>query len=179
MTRRRPTVVVLAGVPGAGKTTLATGLVRATGWNLVSRDVIRFAMFDPCRFTDVEKHASFAALVLAVEANLRLGRCCVVEGMPFSRVGELERVEQAAVAGGAHLLAFLIELPLAEAARRVGLENSAEGVGRETSLDRTPLLVYEVAGRMRDFGPQVVRLDGDQPPERLVQQVLARLARLE
>ncbi|HET8681036.1 MAG TPA: AAA family ATPase [Micromonosporaceae bacterium] len=178
MTGRRPTVVVLAGVPGAGKTTLATGLARATGWSLVSRDVIRFAMFDPCRFTDVEKHASFAALVLAVEANLRLGRCCVVEGMPFSRVGELERIEGVTTANRAYFLAFLLELPLAEAARRVGLESSGTGIGRETSLDRVPLLVYEVAGRMRQFGPEVVRLDGQQLPERLVEQVLARLAEL-
>jgi len=178
VTGRQPTVVVLAGVPGAGKTTLATALVRATGWSLVSRDVIRYAMFDPCHFTDVEKHASFAALVLAVEANLRLGRCCAVEGMPFSRVGELERIEQVAAASGARCLAFLIELPLAEAARRVGLESSGTGTGRETSLDRVPLLVYEVAERMREFGPDVVRLDGQQPPERLVEQVLARVAKL-
>ena len=39
-----PIVVVLAGVPGAGKTTLARELITRTGMWYLSRDDIRVAM---------------------------------------------------------------------------------------------------------------------------------------
>jgi len=170
-----PAVVAVAGVPGAGKTTLAEALAARTGWRTVSRDIVRYAMFQPCTFTDIEKHASFDAVLLAVDGNIRLGHGCIVEGMPFSRVGELERVAEIAHRAGVPSHAFLVDTPLAEAARRVGTDAGPE-VGRDMSLDRVPSLVYDVAQRMRSFDETVVRLDGTLPPAELVAQALAVIA---
>ena len=170
-----PIVVLLAGIPGAGKTTLARELVARTGLSYLSRDDIRFAMFQPCEFTDEEKFASFEAMALALAVNLRLGRSCVAEGMPFSREGELERMERVAAAEGARMAAFLLEVPLEVAAVRVGQDDRG-GQGRVDAHDRVPALVTDVASRMRTFPASTRRLDATRTTADLADDVLRAIA---
>lgn len=166
-----PTVVVLAGIPGAGKTTLARALVTRTGWSRISRDDIRAAMFQPCDFTAAEKASAFQATILALEATLRLGRSCVIEGMPFSRVGELEAVAEATGRHDATLAPFVIGVPVDIAVARA----AGESASRPDARDRVPDLVREVAGRMRAFGEGVHRLDGTAATDALLALVLDRV----
>jgi predicted kinase len=43
--RAQVTVVLIGGLPGSGKSTIATGLARTRGWRLISSDVVRQEMF--------------------------------------------------------------------------------------------------------------------------------------
>ena len=164
-----PVVVALAGLPGAGKTTLASEIVRRTGWSYISRDEVRASMFQPCHYTDLEKHAAFGAVLLAVEATAQLGRSCIVEGMPFSRVGELESVGEATRAAGAVFVPFLVHVPAAVAAQRIQRHNASMG---QRIADRVPDLAYEVAARMRTFEAGIHCLDGTGSTEELADTVL-------
>jgi predicted kinase len=166
------TVVALAGIPGAGKTTLARALVARTGWSFISRDDIRAAMFQPCHFTDPEKFSAFQATMVALDTTLELDRSCVIEGMPFSRVGELEKVGEVASKRGATFMPFLIDIPIELAMTRVATE-SAGNLGRPDAQDRVPELAREVAGRMRTFDESVLQLDGRLPTDLLLEQVMA------
>ena len=103
----------------------------------------------------LRREAGFRALLIGLEASLVLGRTCVVEGMPFSRLGELETVVSIADECGAHVQTFLVEVDSATAARRVATESTA-GRGRPDALDRTPELVQSVASRMRGFDESVI-----------------------
>ena len=58
-----PVVIPLVGLPGAGKTTLADALARAFGLRMVSRDLIRDALFPACRYTPTEQRAAFRAVL--------------------------------------------------------------------------------------------------------------------
>jgi predicted kinase len=46
--------VVVAGIPGSGKTSLATSLASALGWPLLSKDVIKEALFDALGTGDLQ-----------------------------------------------------------------------------------------------------------------------------
>lgn len=169
---RRPVVIAVMGVPGAGKTTLTTALAPHLGARIVSRDVIRAAMFTPCSFTLAEKHAAFEAVLVATRTNCLLGESTIVEGMPFSREHEPRAVREVALTNGAVFLAVLCDLPLSEAkARIVG----QQGAGVAMAPDRTPALVDEVADRLRYVPPDVLRVDATQPVDAMVRDVLSAL----
>ena len=60
----RPGVVVLAGLPGAGKSTLAKGLVaRLPEARVIDKDEVRHALFAPCDYSAAERDVTFAAML--------------------------------------------------------------------------------------------------------------------
>jgi predicted kinase len=164
-------VLVLMGLPGSGKSTLAQALAPRLAARVVSRDAIRAALFRPCSFSDREKEAAFEALLRAVAVNCALGHSSVVDGMPFSRVGEYERLEDAARAGGAASVAVLCSVPVAVAQRRVGDQDGH-------APDRDDGLVAEVAERFRTPPDGTVEVDGTRPVHELVDRVLGHVGPL-
>ncbi len=148
--------VVLLGLPGAGKTTLAEGLAQHFGARLVSRDDIRSCMFCPCSFTDAEKAAAFSAVIEAVTTNCALGQLSIVEGMPFSRRGEYEAVDDAAAAHGRSAMAILLKIDPAVAAQRIAVQRSARPA---MAADRDAMLPFTVHARFREPPPSTLELD--------------------
>jgi len=57
MRRARPAVVLVGGLPGTGKSTLATGLAADTGWSLLRSDEIRREL-QPAARSSMPRHAS-------------------------------------------------------------------------------------------------------------------------
>lgn len=148
--------VVLLGLPGSGKTTLAEGLAQRFGARLVSRDEIRCCMFRPCSFTDAEKAAAFSAVIDAVTTNCALGHLSIVEGMPFSRRGEYEAVAAAAAAEGRSAMAILLNIDPAVAAERIAAQPSTEPA---LAADRDTTLPFSVHARFREPPPCTLELD--------------------
>ncbi len=157
--------VAIMGLPGAGKTTLAQALACELNAWVVSRDTIRLAMFEPCSFTDAEKAAAFQAVLVAIDANCKLGRVSIVEGMPFSRVGEYEAVVQMASRYGLSTFAILLQINPEVAAARVASQRA-----RKTAMadDRTEDLPRVVSRRFRSPPAGALVLDATSPPEHLV-----------
>ncbi|MFO0027493.1 MAG: AAA family ATPase, partial [Pseudomonadota bacterium] len=84
-------LVGIAGLPGAGKSTVAAHLAGALGLRRACRDEIRRAMFPDCRWSPMERRAAFRAALLAARVNLTLGCATVLDGITLSR--ERERVK--------------------------------------------------------------------------------------
>ena len=168
-----PLVIALMGLPGSGKTTLAEALAPRVPARTVSRDGLRAAMFRPCSFSDTEKVAAFEAVLAAVCANCRLGHSTIVDGMPFSREGELEAVTRATRAAGGHALAVLCSISVEEAQRRLARQRDASEPMAE---DRDPELVREVAERFRTAPRGTLELDATRPVDELADAVLEWVA---
>ena len=157
------------GLPGSGKTTLAAALAPRIPARVVSRDALRAAMFGPSGSTAPEKAAAFEAVLRAVTVNCGLGHSTVVDGMPFSREGELEAVSNAGLASGCRTVPVLCAVSVEEAQRRIRDQDEWTAPPAE---DRGPELAREVAERFRSLPEGTLELDATRPVDELAEAVL-------
>src|SRR5437016_10395515 len=79
-------VIVLAGLPGAGKSTLASALAsRLPDARVLDKDVILDALFGPCDYSATESQVSVSAMLDAARYHLGRGRTVIFDGMTFAR----------------------------------------------------------------------------------------------
>lgn len=157
MKRAEPCVVMLIGLPGAGKSEVARALADELGLHRIDRDAIRAAMFPRCTFSPAEKRAAQHAALKALEVNCAMGRHSVLDGRTFARAGERIELEQRILGFGARLIGLWLNCPPGVARQRV------ERSGAHPAADRTPELVDLVAARFEPPGPGCVEIDADRP----------------
>src|ERR671932_1599691 len=93
----RPGVVVLAGLPGAGKSTLAQAIgARLPDARVIDKDRVRDALFAPCDYSAAERDVTFSAMLDAASYHLGRGRVVVLDGMTFARRSQVEAAESVA-----------------------------------------------------------------------------------
>jgi len=148
-------LIALAGLPGAGKSTLAKGLQARLHAEIVSRDTIRMAEF-PEWDDRAAKRAAFEIVRLDVSLLLRTGATVVVDGATLSTRSERRELHDLASALGVRFVLLWLDVPPDVAAQRIA------GDVHPAPRDRQPALAHAVAGR---FEPPVgeegaVRLDG-------------------
>ncbi|MEO7323701.1 MAG: AAA family ATPase [Dokdonella sp.] len=168
---RRPCIVAVMGLPGAGKSTVARAIERELGMRRVCRDAIRAAMFPRCDHSYVEKRAAFRSVLLALEINCALDASSVIDGMTFSRRDDYERVATLATERGADVLPLLIECTPALARKRVANDLLEHPAG-----DRQPGLVDEVAARFEVPPGHAVRIDASLPAAEMCRLAVASVA---
>jgi len=149
-------VVVLMGLPGAGKSTVALALESELGLRRVCRDEIRRAMFPRCDYSFVEKRAAFRTVLLAVEINCLLGESSVIDGMTFSRRDDFDQVVARAEVHGFDVLPLLIDCPPALARERIARDLLSR---KHPAEDREPELVDIVARRFDTPPAAAIRID--------------------
>lgn len=82
----RPCLIVVGGHPGSGKTMVARALAAALGFPLLSKDVIKEALFDSLGWSDRDWSrrlgtAAVAVLFRQLEALLAARQSCVIESV--------------------------------------------------------------------------------------------------
>jgi predicted kinase len=170
-----PVVIALMGLPGSGKTTVATMLARDRGLSVISRDVIREALFRPCGFSELEKQTAYRALLIATSACLMLGRSCVIDGMTFSRTAEIDDMRAVADNAGARFLPVLLDCPIEIAQARARAESAGH---RRASIDcDAAALIAAVAQRFEKPPADVLRVDATTAPEVIAAAIIDRVER--
>lgn len=165
-------IVLMAGLPGAGKTTLARELANRTNGALLGKDEIRAALFAP---EDIEYSAGQDDFVM--EAMLDTARYLVqrnpsrivlVDGRPFSRRYQIDRVIEFA-----RDLAQpwkIIECICSDESARRRLE-LAPGPSHPAA-NRTYALYLEVKARFEPIVYPKTTVNTDQPFDECVEQAL-------
>lgn len=77
---RHPRIVVVCGLPGAGKTTVAEHATRLLDAELLRTDVVRKDLFPDPEYTDAEMRAVYEELFERAAAAVRRGDAVVLDG---------------------------------------------------------------------------------------------------
>jgi len=166
-------IVILAGLPGAGKSTLARALAERLGGAVLDKDVIRAALFEPGRVEYSREQDDFvqeimqrtAAWLLAKEPRLVV----LLDGRTFSRQYQRERAIRFCGEIGAEWR--MIECVCAEetAVRRLA---ESERRHDHPAANRTPALYYQVRKDWEGIEEPRLVVDTDVPVETCLEQVL-------
>jgi predicted kinase len=168
-------IVLLAGLPGTGKTTIARELAQRTQGALLSKDEIRAALFAP---EDIEYSVNQDDLVMEVMLQvagylLRTspGRKIFLDGRTFSRRYQVDRV--LSFAGELDQPWKIIECACSDktASRRLDLEPNLA----HPAHNRTFALYLEVKARFEPITHPKTMLDTDQPLDHCLPRALAAL----
>jgi predicted kinase len=171
-----PMIVLMAGLPGTGKSTLARELAVRTSGRVLSKDEIRHAIFLPEEIEYSSAQDDFCLQVMLETAGYLLlrspRRTIFLDGRPFSCRYQIENV--LAAAASLHQPWRILECICSEESARRRLAAGAEGHAHPAG-NRDYQLYLEVKSRFEAIVHSKTVVDTEQPLEACVQQALAAL----
>jgi predicted kinase len=162
-------VIVLVGLPGAGKSTLAAAVARRLpDARVLDKDLVRHVLFDPCDYTSAERDVVFAAMLDAARYHLGRNRIVIFDGLTFSRRSQVAAAEAVAADAGAFAAVVVCDVPL-----DVAIERCEAGGDGHPAANRDGELVRRVAAEMEEPAGDYLTLDMTGEVDRLAAQALA------
>lgn len=147
-----PTLVLMAGLPGAGKTTLALALGQALGWPVLDKDTVKTTLLEMAVPEDTAGPASYL-LPLALCRDLVVGqRLSVIFDSPAAYPANIAQAQGIAEASGGTLKVIYCR---------------ADSVLRNQRLARRPRRLSQMASDPISDAEGLARF-AHLPPERLV-----------
>jgi len=169
-------IVLMAGLPGTGKTTLARELARRVGGRVLSKDEFRHAIFQPGEIEYSSQQDDFCLQLMLETARYLLSgnpnRVIFLDGRPFSRRYQIENV--LAFANSLHQPWRILECVYSEGLAKSRLSNDLEQK-QHPAGNRDFQLYLAVKARFEAITRDKVIIDTQQPIEVCIQKALGLL----
>jgi predicted kinase len=169
-------IVLMAGLPGTGKSTLARELAARVGASVIGKDEIRHALFSARDLEYSTEQDDFVMGIMLQAAAWILrkdpGRIAILDGRTFSRRYQIERVLQAATELRQPWRILECVSSDETAHRRIELQASA---GEHVAGNRTFDLYLDVKSRFEPITLHKTIIDTDLPLEKCVNQAIAAI----